>query len=658
MHHDLFRLNSFAFTKPTVPTRAVAAALAGLAASVPLHADVVEFVPPGAQVSGHFGDAVAGIPDLNGDDLDDVLVGAPDEDHFGFTDNGRVIVYSGRTGGQVRIHFSPNGATNGNFGHAVAGIGDINGDGRGDYIVGAPGEVSFSGRCYVYSGANGTLLRTVGSPNSEVGGRFGWSISAVPDVTGDGVDEYLIGAPNEDVGSITDAGRAYLFNGATAALVRSHNSPNAEQFGDFGWSVTGGRQVNDGAFGKYAVGAPGESATGLPIESGRAYAFAGNTGVLDRTYVPTNPNQGARYGQCVAAVPNFFGNGRVDLAIGSPSQNVTPPKNGSGLAAGAVEIRSFGAGANYLKFNQPLSDVSDSNNFGHAIAGIPDMDGDGRGEALIGAPADLRAYIYKFPSSSNTLVLDETLTTPDQFGLNQFWSGAVAAVGDANGDGFGDYIIGGRGSDNFPNDPSEGGRAYLYRPVYNDGCGTVFSPLPVLQTGQNAVSTIGANAGGTISTCQGWSGNPGPDTWYRYTATCGGTLTFNTCVTSFDTLLAVYDGCNYTGPFLVCNLSVLLGCSDDSSDCETNGSSVTVTASAGDCFFVRLGGFNGASGTATLSVTCESCPADLNADGLVNAADLSALLGGWGTAAGDVNDDGTTNATDISVLLGSWGACP
>lgn len=631
----------------------------GLVAFGEARGDVIEVAPPAPQVEGHFGDAVGGIPDLNNDGLDDVIVAAPDEDHFGFTNNGRVFVYSGRTGGQVRIHFSPNSADNGNFGHAVAGIRDLNNDGRGDYLISAPGENGYRGRVYVYSGANGALLRTSTSPNSEPGGRFGWAVAAIADVTGDSIDEYLVGAPLENVGDITDAGRAYVFNGATGALVRTVNPPNPEAFGDFGHSVTGGRQVNDSAAGKYAVGAPGESASGLPIESGRAYAFDGATGSLIRSYVPTNPNAGARYGQCVAALPNFFGNGRVDLAIGSPYQNVTPPKGGSGLGAGSVEIVSFGPGANYAKFNQPQADVSDSNHFGYAIAGIPDMDGDGKCEALIGAPADLRAYLYKHaPGQVPPVELDETLTTPDQFGLNQNWSSAVAAVDDANGDGFGDFVIGGRGSDNFPNDPSENGRAYLHRPVYNDGCGTAFTQLPVLANGANAVTTIGANGSTPIATCAGWSGSPGPDTWYRYTATCTGTVTFSACNPGFDTLLAVYDGCTYTGPFLTCNLSVLLGCSDDALNCSGGGSRVAVDAAVGDCFFIRLAGFNGASGIATMTVTCDACEGDLNGDGTVNAADLSGLLAGWGTPQGDLNGDNTTNASDLSILLAAWGPCP
>ncbi len=53
------------------------------------------------------------------------------------------------------------------------------------------------------------------------------------------------------------------------------------------------------------------------------------------------------------------------------------------------------------------------------------------------------------------------------------------------------------------------------------------------------------------------------------------------------------------------------------------------------------------------------CPADLNGDGFVNAADLAAVLGNWGLSgvAADLNEDGTVNSSDLAVLLGGWGDC-
>ncbi len=53
-----------------------------------------------------------------------------------------------------------------------------------------------------------------------------------------------------------------------------------------------------------------------------------------------------------------------------------------------------------------------------------------------------------------------------------------------------------------------------------------------------------------------------------------------------------------------------------------------------------------------------SCAGDFNDDGFVTAADLSTLLGAWGTPAGDIDGDGNTSASDLSTLLGAWGACP
>jgi len=63
------------------------------------------------------------------------------------------------------------------------------------------------------------------------------------------------------------------------------------------------------------------------------------------------------------------------------------------------------------------------------------------------------------------------------------------------------------------------------------------------------------------------------------------------------------------------------------------------------------------------NIGCDSpteCVGDLNADDVVNGADLGLLLGAWGTAdpVADINGDGTVNGADLGLLLGAWGACP
>ena len=66
------------------------------------------------------------------------------------------------------------------------------------------------------------------------------------------------------------------------------------------------------------------------------------------------------------------------------------------------------------------------------------------------------------------------------------------------------------------------------------------------------------------------------------------------------------------------------------------------------------------STTGTLNVTGTRvifCAADLNQDGIVNAADLTILLTGWDTPSADIDGNGTTNAQDLTALLNVWGAC-
>lgn len=76
----------------------------------------------------------------------------------------------------------------------------------------------------------------------------------------------------------------------------------------------------------------------------------------------------------------------------------------------------------------------------------------------------------------------------------------------------------------------------------------------------------------------------------------------------------------------------------------------------GDCPIVDMGAYESQEGEGTVC-----CPADLDSDGIVGAADLAQLLGAWGLNPdhpADLNDDDVVNATDLAQLLGTWGACP
>ena len=90
------------------------------------------------------------------------------------------------------------------------------------------------------------------------------------------------------------------------------------------------------------------------------------------------------------------------------------------------------------------------------------------------------------------------------------------------------------------------------------------------------------------------------------------------------------------------------------------GSKVTVPVTIGECMRVRVGGYLGATGNGYVLVDCvPSCAGDLDNNGVVNAADLGILLGGWNTSTPgpDIDNNGVVDAADLAILLGNWGPC-
>ena len=143
------------------------------------------------------------------------------------------------------------------------------------------------------------------------------------------------------------------------------------------------------------------------------------------------------------------------------------------------------------------------------------------------------------------------------------------------------------------------------------------------------------------------------DVWYLYSPACSGIATVSTCGAAlFDTRLAAYaTACPAAGSLVACN--------DNGTGCASNTSTMSFNVSAGAAYYIRLGGLTG-GGAGTMNVVCAPvtpCPADLNEDGTVDGADLSAVLNFWGTNQADIDGDGTTDGADLAVLLNAWGPC-
>ncbi|MFM7261167.1 MAG: hypothetical protein ACKO3W_11240 [bacterium] len=180
----------------------------------------------------------------------------------------------------------------------------------------------------------------------------------------------------------------------------------------------------------------------------------------------------------------------------------------------------------------------------------------------------------------------------------------------------------------------------------NDTCATAST----LAAGTTAFSTVGAT-GVTAACTKFGNANIYNDIWYSYTAAGNGDCTISLCGASYDSKIAVFDGCS----------GALLACNDDFCALQ---SQLTFAATCNTTYKVCVGaysvvGFGSGNIALTQAGTCAPpCPADLDGDGFVSAADLSALLGNWGNSGtGDINGDGFVNAADLSTLLGSWGPC-
>ena len=342
---------------------------------------------PNARREGLFGASAAFLGDLNGDNRREALVGAPgetaaDRAAFEFGGDGRAYVLAGGSGDVLFSLVSPNADTlggtylTGGFGAATAGPGDLTGDGVPDFVVGAPEESSgllYAGRAYVYSGADGTLVRTLVSPDPQESGLFGARVEPVSDLDADGVSELLVVALRErpSPGS-AELGRVHVFSGATGALLFTLDSgiPNSlsTPTGDL---ADLGDLDGDGTV-DIAVGATNVGDNGVVL------VFSGATGALVRTLeVDLGEPADAQFGQAIVPLGDVDLDGVPDLFVGAPFAN------DQGTRAGRAFLISGATGETLLALSSTHPRLNGQ--FGRTVAWA-DIDGDGANDPVVGAP--------------------------------------------------------------------------------------------------------------------------------------------------------------------------------------------------------------------------------------------------------------------------------
>jgi len=247
-------------------------------------------------------------------------------------------------------------------------VGDLNGDGCGEVVVGAPFDDrggKNAGRVEILSGKDGSLLRAI---DGAAWDQLGSSVSGAGDVDGDGLDEVLVGVPFADQGAF-NSGSALLLSGSDGTVLRSfHGTGIGDQLGS---SVSGAGDVDGDGAPDLLIGVPGADLAG--IDSGAVEVRSGASGELLRVV----PGERAEE-RLDAAAPlgDVDQDGRDDFAVGAASAS------GAGAQAGRVRVLSGTDGGELLvREGRTAYDW-----FGAELAGLGDLDGDGRFELLVGAP--------------------------------------------------------------------------------------------------------------------------------------------------------------------------------------------------------------------------------------------------------------------------------
>ena len=460
------------------------------------------------------GESVSGNFDFNGDGIPDLVIGALNEDPNAVSNAGVTYVVFGTSAG-LGATFSVtdldgtngvafNGITSGDFtGQDVAGLGDVNGDGIDDLLIGAfnaDPNGTRSGQAFVvfgsstgFGGSSVDLSSLDGTNGYVINGysaqdRLGIAISTAGDFNDDGIDDFLVGA--------TGQYSAYLVFGTTDAVATpfsptSLDGTNGVAFSNFdsydgvGTSVAGGQDVNGDGIPDIVVGAPFQTdgstyygATYVVFGTSSALGASFDLGSIDGTngfaiqhqYPASGPAYAFGYN---VAMGDINGDGFADAIIAAPYGYT-----GSDYGVGNVYV-VFGASSG-IPATVEVSTLDGTNGFrvqgsaAYDFLGISvaagDVNGDGVDDLIVGANnqnvADYVGAAYVvfgstggFGASLSTSDLDGTNGFEvDGAGIGEFGSLGYSAsfIGDFNQDGVGDFILGANAAESLGDFDGEG----------------------------------------------------------------------------------------------------------------------------------------------------------------------------------------------------------
>ncbi|HRY08336.1 MAG: FG-GAP repeat protein [Actinobacteria bacterium] len=450
---------------------AVGAALAaGLLVAPPGQADLADITMRTAfdiRIDGTVPDSareVTRVGDVNGDGVDDLLVGEAPIEYYGRAQSGTLnVVFGGVTGpvdlgalGDRGFRITTASPEDGWGTSSVDGAGDIDGDGYDDLVIGVPSATQnsrfISGAAYVVRGgaAPGDVdLADLGSRGFRIDGAatgdgLGWSVAGAGDVNRDGYDDIVLGARNAENNDRERSGSAYVvFGGSTdpldlAALGnRGFRIDGAAPNDWLGDSVAGAVDVDADGIDDLLLGAIAADHNGVD-GSGSVYVVWGGTtadvdlaDLGDRGFRIDGAQRYGQLGVSVAGAGDVNADGVDDLLLGAWGED---------HGAGSVYV-VFGGDGRPLDLRTLGSRgfrIDGIAQVGDELAGTGDVDADGYDDLLLGTFGG--AYLV-FGGTARTVALSH----PGNRALRI--KGArkpVAGPGDINRDGYADLLVGDR----------------------------------------------------------------------------------------------------------------------------------------------------------------------------------------------------------------------